>query len=127
MNYEGSVNDLGRFYSVPIILNDEVGEIIVFNPWNSGKYEITGVWQNGARVKPSLKNYIAPLHNIRDDNETRLPGKTVRYMPWLNIKNGSLLSGKYIFEYELEDIYSKVRTTDPASVTKTGREITITQ
>lgn len=127
MNYEGSVNDLGNFYSVPIILNDEVGEIIVFNPWNSEKYEITGIWQNGAIVKPSPKNYIAPLHNIRDDNETRLPGKTVRYMPWLSIRDSSLLSGKYIFEYELEDIYSKVRTTAPASVTKTGGEITITQ
>lgn len=127
LNYDGIAQDLGRFYSVPVIVNGEIGEISIFQPLNSNEYEITGVWQSGALIKPSKNVYIAPLHNIRDDSETMLPGKTFRYLPWTKIKCRSLLSGNYIFEYELEDIYSKVRTTVPAQITKKGGEITVVQ
>lgn len=127
LNYDGVAVGLGSFYSVPIIINGEIGEISVFQPLNSNKYEITGVWQNGSLIKPSKDVYIAPLHNIKDDSETILPGKTIRYFPWTKIKAHSLLSGNYIFEYELEDIYSKIRTTLPAQITKKGGEITVSQ
>ncbi len=127
MDLADEVIDQGKIYTVPVIINNEVGQIVVFNPWNTKKYRITGVWLNGSLMKPGYLDKITPIHNIRGDSETWLTGKTVVGGLGFRIRNSSYPKGSYVYEYELEDIYSKTRITDPAAVTKTSEEITIVQ
>lgn len=127
MDLDDTVNDYGKIYTVPIIINDEIGEITVFNAWNSNKFHIMGVWQNGMLVKPSHKDIIVPLHNIKDEPDTQLTGKPIRGGLGFGISYSSLPVGSYIWEYELEDIYSKVRYAPSANITKTASGIEISQ
>ena len=127
MDLADEVIDKGKIYTVPVIMNDEVGEIIVYHPWNTEKYKITGVWLNGSLIKPGYLDKITPIHNIRGDSETWLTGKTVVGGLGFRIRSAAYPKGSYVYEYELEDIYSKLRIADPAAVTKTSEEITIVQ
>ena len=127
MDLADEVKDFGKMYTVSAIINNEVGELVVYQPWNTEKYEITGVWLNGSLIKPGYRDKITPLHSVRGDAETQLTGKTVTGGFGFKIKSASMPSGSYVYEYELEDIYSKIRIPDPVNVTKDGKTITVSQ
>ncbi|HIT84702.1 MAG TPA: hypothetical protein IAA60_02225 [Candidatus Ornithomonoglobus intestinigallinarum] len=121
------IKDVGKLYTVPVLINDEMGEIVLFYSWQSGGYEIAGVWQNGDTAEPGSGDRVATVHRIMEEEDTLLTGKTFRPFFGLKVKNKSLSDGQYVLEYELEDVYSLVRRAVPAYMERDGGEMRIYQ
>ena len=121
------IRDVGKIYMTPILLNDQMGELISFYSWEKGKYEIVGVWQNGSPVHPKYRDRVATVHQVREQDGMILPGKVFKPFFGLRMQNKALPNGNYKLEYELTDVYSKARLADPANLDKNGNEIKIYQ
>lgn len=121
------IRDVGKIYITPVLINDEMGEVISFYSWESGEYEIVGIWQNGSPIEPGMDDRVATVHSIMEQEDTLLTGKEFRPVFGLKIKNKSLPAGQYALEYSLEDIYSLKRRAVPAYMEKDGSEIRIYQ
>lgn len=121
------VKDVGKVYVSPVLLNNEVAEIVFFYSWQKGKYEWLGLWSDGEMVDLKPSDKITPLHRVLDNPETILTGKTVNAGIFQSIGNKALPNDEYILQYELEDIYSKVRNPVSANLTKDGKSINIYQ
>lgn len=121
------IRDVGKLYVTPVLINDELAEVVSFYSWESGEFDIAGVWQGGAPIKPGMKDRVATVHRIMEDENTLLTGKTFHPIFGLSMKNKSLPGGTYTLEYELEDIYSLVRRAVPAYMEKDGSEVRVYQ
>lgn len=122
------IRDVGKIYEIPIMVNNKMGSVTVFYSWAEGKYEILGAWIEGSRYEPEFGDTIVPLHEVLDESETILTGDSFRIgIGGLKISNASLPNGSYKLQYNLEDIYFKLRTADPAVIEKSGKEIKIYQ
>lgn len=124
---EDEIKDVGKLYITPVLINDELADIISFYSWESGNFEITGIWQDGSFVNPGFNDRVATVHRIMEEEGTILTGKTFRPILGLRIENESLPSGTYVLEYQLEDIYSKIRKAVPAYMEKNGSETSVYQ
>lgn len=121
------VKDVGKVYVSPVLLNNEVAEIVFFYSWQKGKYEWLGLWHDGEMVDLKPSDKITPLHRVLDNPGNILTGKTVNAGIFQSIGNKALPNDEYILQYELEDIYSKVRNPVSAKLSKDGKNVNINQ
>lgn len=118
-------------YAFPAVINGKICSVRAKYDYTENKFETIGVWSglDGAGLAKSAlgeaDGSLTPLLPAYD--EQHLKGE---YVLGASVKaNGSFDSGKtddgkYIFEYELTDIYGQKRYGTPVNATLNGRKIT---
>lgn len=125
-DFAGEVRDMGRLYTTPLIVNDETAMLISFRAYETNRLKPLGIWQNGSMLNIGRSDVITPVHNIMSDDEMLMTGKSFRPVTGIRISDKKLPDGSYILEYELEDIYSKIRRPTTAALDKKGGEAVLT-
>lgn len=126
-DFVDEVKDVGKIYVAPVLLNNEIAEIVFIYSWQKGKYEWLGLWHDGEMVELKSNDKITTLHRVLDNPETILTGKTVNAGIFQSIKSKALPNDEYILQYELEDVYSKVRNPVSANLSINGKNVSIYQ
>ncbi len=97
-------------YSVNIILNERLAELFIAHNANTDKYSYIGLWDNGTFTKGTSKDKVTLLHTDQKTGKL-LPSKTVKASA-IKVKEKNTPKGRYIFEYEVEDVYRKKYNCD---------------
>lgn len=118
-------------YSIPVLLGGERAYLRVMKDENG--YEIMGAWrgldENG-QVRAPLRSVgffdrIIPVLAVYDSEHKKTEYRTgsvgVKFLGGISDKN--LGDGKYIFEYEMTDIYGVKRRGTPVEGTASGGKI----
>lgn len=120
-------------YAIPVILNGKKASVRVSHIRDTDKYDIIGIWsgadENG-KVTSSLRNIsmfdrITPALAVYDKEHTQTEyviGSTgIKLLSGVDVKN--IEDGKYIFEFEMTDIYGQKRRGTPVEATSRGGNI----
>ena len=120
-------------YAIPVVLNGVRSSVRVQYDRDRNDYDIIGVWsgaeENGMVSSPVRKlgmfDRITPVLAVYDEEHK----KTEYVMGSVGMKLGSGVSegniddGKYIFEYEMTDIYGQKRRGTPVKCSASGGKI----
>ncbi len=106
-----SKNSEYTIYSVKTILNDQsLADLFIAHNTYNDKYSYIGLWSNGTFTKGTSKDRVTLLHTDESTGKL-LPTRTVKASS-IRVKGKTPPKGKYIVEYEVEDIYRKKYNCD---------------
>ncbi len=98
-------------YSVNTVFKERLAQMYVAYNVTEENYEYLGLWDNGTFVKNSSNEEVTLLNTDRE-TQKKLPTKTVKEKN-IKVKGKVPPRGKYIYEFEVEDIYRKKYICNP--------------